>query len=166
MPRRIANRQMADHLGGLRHQNRGFPAPESGFNVPGPAAGPLLAIGGLRLLYRAPSAISANGFVNVDITGVTYISSGDDGNYTYPKTINGVRYTDKKDFLTRYPTSTWNVNTVTIQNVTDASTVSPPGSLSGGPSNQGHQFRGSCQCGSPCHHSQAGKVTCLQTSGR
>ncbi len=34
---------------------RGFPAPESGFPVPGPAAGPLLAIGGLRLLYRTPS---------------------------------------------------------------------------------------------------------------
>ena len=37
-------------------------------------------------------------------------------------------YTDQKDFLNRYPNSTWNVNTVTIQNVTDASTVSPPGS--------------------------------------
>ena len=41
-------------------------------------------------------------------------------------------YTDKKDFLNRYPNSTWNVNTVTIENVTDTSTVSPPGS----------QFRG------------------------
>jgi len=80
-----------------------------------------------------PKAI-INGFVNADITNVTYSSSGDDGNYTYPKTINSVTYTDKKDFLTRYPDSVWNVNTATIKNVTDASTVSPPGSVSGGPS--------------------------------
>ena len=33
-------------------------------------------------------------------------------------------------------TSTWNANTVTVANVTDASTVTPAGSLSGGPSNQ------------------------------
>ena len=63
-----------------------------------------------------------------------YSSSGNDGSYTFPKTISGVRYTNKKDFLTRYPGSVWNVNSVTIQNVTDASTVSPPGSVSGGPS--------------------------------
>ena len=80
-----------------------------------------------------PQPVVTN-FVNVDITGVTYSSSGDDGSYTFPKTINQVRYTHKKDFLTRYPSSVWNVNSVTIQNVTDASTVSPPGSVSGGPS--------------------------------
>jgi Flp pilus assembly protein TadG len=78
--------------------------------------------------------ISVDGVVNVDITGVTYNSTtSDDGNYTYPKTISGVTYTDKKDFLTRYPDSTWNKNTVTITSVTDTSTVSPPGSISGGP---------------------------------
>ena len=77
-----------------------------------------------------------NGFVNADITNVTYSSTADNGNYTYPKTINSVTYTDKKDFLTRYPDSVWNLNSVTIQNVTDGSTVSPPGSTSGGPSNQ------------------------------
>jgi Flp pilus assembly protein TadG len=74
-------------------------------------------------------------FVNADITGVTYSSSGNEGNYSYPKTVNGVRYTNKKDFLERYPDSVWNVNTLTIKNVTDASTVSPPGSTSGGPPN-------------------------------
>ena len=81
-------------------------------------------------------------FVNVDITDVKS-GTGDDGNYTYPKTIKdtytgnkNVTYTDQKDFLDRYPNSTWNVNTVTIETATDASTVSPPGSTSGGPSNQ------------------------------
>ena len=83
-----------------------------------------------------PPKTYVNGFVNADITKVSYSSSGNDGNYTYPKTINGVTYTDKKDFLTRYPSSVWNVNSVTIENVTDGSTVSPPGTTSGGPSNQ------------------------------
>jgi Flp pilus assembly protein TadG len=79
-------------------------------------------------------------FVNVDITAVTS-GTGNDGSYTYPKTIRdtytgnvNVTYTDQKDFLNRYPNSTWNVNTVTIQTVTDTNTVSPSGSLSGGPS--------------------------------
>jgi Flp pilus assembly protein TadG len=74
-------------------------------------------------------------FVNADITGVTYSSSGNEGRYSYPKTINGVTSINKKDFLERYPDSVWNVNTLTIKNVTDASTVSPPGSISGGPPN-------------------------------
>jgi Flp pilus assembly protein TadG len=81
-------------------------------------------------------------FVNVDITAVTS-GTGDDGNYTYPKKITTpapasgtTTYSDQKDFLNRYPNSTWNLNTVTIQTVTGASTVSPPGSQSGGPSNQ------------------------------
>jgi Flp pilus assembly protein TadG len=86
--------------------------------------------------------VKVSTFVNADITGVTFNkTSSDDGNYTFPKTIASpppatgtTRYTDKKDFLTRYPNSTWNLNTVTIKNVTDASTVSPPGTLSGGPS--------------------------------
>ncbi len=82
-------------------------------------------------------------FVNADITGVTYSASGDEGSYTFPKTIStpppasgSTTYTNKKDFLERYPNSVWNVNTLTVKNVTDASTVSPPGSLSGGPANQ------------------------------
>jgi hypothetical protein len=83
-----------------------------------------------------PPSTYVSGFVNADITGVSYNSSGDEGNYTYPKTVNGVKYKNKKDFLTNYPTSVWNVNSVTIKNVTDANTISPPGSLSGGPSNQ------------------------------
>jgi len=83
-----------------------------------------------------PPKTYVNGFVNADITNVTYSSSGDDGNYTYPITINQVTYNNKKDFLTNYPQSTWNLNSVTIQTVTDGSTVSPPGTTSGGPSNQ------------------------------
>lgn len=92
--------------------------------------------------------VKVSTFVNADITGVTYNkTSSDDGSYTYPKTIatpapatGTTKYIDKKDFLTRYPNSTWNLNTVTIKNVTDASTVSVSpqggsGSLSGGPAN-------------------------------
>jgi hypothetical protein len=82
-----------------------------------------------------PPKTYVNGFVNVDITDVTYSSSSDDGNYSYPKTINRIKYKNKKDFLRRYPNSTWNLNTVTIEVTTDSSTVSPPGSSSGGPSN-------------------------------
>ena len=90
-----------------------------------------------------PPKTYVNGFVNADITKVTYSSSADNGDYTYPKTIatpvpatGTTKYTDKKDFLTRYPNSVWNLNSVTIKNVTDGSTVSPPGTTSGGPSNQ------------------------------
>lgn len=83
-----------------------------------------------------PPKAYINGFVNADITGVTATTSCDDCSYYFPKTINGVTYTNKKDCLTRYPSSTWNKNTVTVKNVTDASTVSPPGTLSGGLSNQ------------------------------
>ena len=84
-----------------------------------------------------PPTIMVTGFVNVDIAGVTANSSGcDDCNYTFPKTINGVRYSTKKDCLTGVSNSSWNANTLTLGNVTDASTVTPAGSLSGGPSNQ------------------------------
>jgi Flp pilus assembly protein TadG len=85
-----------------------------------------------------PPTTYVKSFVNVDITGVTSATghnpAADDGNYTYPKTINSITYTDQKDFLNRYPNSTWNLNTVTIKTTTDTPTVSPPGSLSGGPS--------------------------------
>ncbi|MGA9753983.1 MAG: pilus assembly protein TadG-related protein [Desulfobaccales bacterium] len=82
--------------------------------------------------------------VNVAITGVTYnnTSSGDGTSYTFPKTIatpapasGTTTYTSLKDYLTRYPNSTWNLNSVTIQSVTDTATVSPAGSVSGGPAN-------------------------------
>ncbi len=81
--------------------------------------------------------------VNVDITGVTYntSSSGDGTSYTFPKTIatpapasGTTTYTSLKDYLTRFPNSTWNLNSVTIKSVTDTPTVSPAGSVSGGPS--------------------------------
>ena len=89
-----------------------------------------------------PPAVFVKAFSTVDITAVS-AKTGDDGNYTFPKTIatplpasGTTKYTDKKDFLTRFPNSTWNVNSLTIQIVTDASRISPPGSLSGGPSNK------------------------------
>ena len=88
-----------------------------------------------------PPTTYVKGFVNVTITAVTS-ATGDDGSYTFPKTIatpppatGTTTYTSKKDFLNRYPNSSWNVNTVTLQAATGTSTVAPAGSLSGGPSN-------------------------------
>jgi Flp pilus assembly protein TadG len=72
--------------------------------------------------------IQVAGFVNVDITDVTYNSSNSDDCTSYSG------YASKKDCLTNKSDSTWNTNTVTIKNVTDTSTVSPPGSVSGGQS--------------------------------
>jgi Flp pilus assembly protein TadG len=89
----------------------------------------------------APPAIVVQAFVNVDITGVTYTATCDDCS-SYKPAKDGITYSSKKDCLTNSVKnaqsngSVWNANTVTIQNVTDANTVSPPGSLSGGPSNQ------------------------------
>jgi Flp pilus assembly protein TadG len=81
-------------------------------------------------------------FANVTITGVTS-GTGDDGNYTFPHTIatpppatGTTTYSNKKDFLNRFPNSSWNVNTATITVSTNTSTVSPAGSMTGGPSNQ------------------------------
>jgi hypothetical protein len=44
--------------------------------------------------------------------------------------VSGVYYAHKKDCLNGVSTSSWNANPVTIENVTDARTVTPPGSLS------------------------------------
>lgn len=84
-----------------------------------------------------PPTVKVTGFINVDITSVTANNSScDDCNYTFPRTVSGVRYYNKKDCLSGVTNSSWNANTVTVENVTDASTVTPAGSLTGGPSNQ------------------------------
>ena len=69
-----------------------------------------------------PPTLSVHGVANVDITDVTSGTGVDGSSYTYPKTIKdtytsnkNVTYADQKDFLDRYPNSTWNVNTVTIE---------------------------------------------------
>ncbi len=72
-----------------------------------------------------PPNIFVNGFVNADVVGVTYTSSCDDCSYTFPKTINGVRYTNKLDCLSKLPNSVWKVNSMTISNVTSVSTIIP-----------------------------------------
>ncbi len=72
-----------------------------------------------------PPNIFVNGFVNADIVGVTYTSSCDDCNYTFPKTIDGVQYNNKLECLAKLPNSVWKVNSLTIANVTDVSTVIP-----------------------------------------
>jgi Flp pilus assembly protein TadG len=118
-----------------------------------------------RLLnpFSAPEAIACatiqppttyvKTFANVTITGVTS-GTGNDGNYTYPKTMRdsytnyqSITYNNKKDFLDRYPNSSWNVNTATIDVAANTNTVSPPGTLSGGPSNGGVNPGGSTSVG-------------------
>jgi Flp pilus assembly protein TadG len=76
--------------------------------------------------------IYVNGFVNADITDVTYDSNSDDCNYSFPITLTAyppvtgsTTYQNKKDCLTRYSKSTWNANAVYIKNVTDVSTIIP-----------------------------------------
>jgi Flp pilus assembly protein TadG len=105
--------------------------------------GPFWASEAFACATIQPPTTFVKTFVNVDITEVKS-GTGNDGDYTYPKKIRdtytgnkNVTYTDQKDFLDHYPNSTWNVNTATIEVTTDSSTVSPPGSSSGGPSNQG-----------------------------
>ena len=113
---------------------------KSGFKSLARLLNPFWASEAFACVTIQPPVTFVKTFVNVDITDVKS-KTGDDGNYTYPKVINdtytgnhNVTYTDQKDFLDHYPNSTWNVNTVTIQTTTDTPTVSPPGSLSGGPS--------------------------------
>ena len=105
--------------------------------------GPFWASEAFACATIQPPTTFVKTFVNVDITDVKS-GTGNDGNYNYPTVIRDsytdnkkVTYTDQKDFLDHYPNSTWNVNTATIEVTTDSSTVSPPGSSSGGPSNQG-----------------------------
>ncbi|MFA4901380.1 MAG: pilus assembly protein TadG-related protein [Desulfobaccales bacterium] len=83
-----------------------------------------------------PPTIMVTGFVNVDIIGVTANNTTCDDCTSYRPANNGITYSSKKDCLTNKPDSAWNANTVTVENVTDASTVTPTGSLSGGPSNK------------------------------
>ena len=72
-----------------------------------------------------PPTIYVNGFVNADIVGVTYSSSCDDCSYSWPKTINGVKYNNKLECLAKLPNSVWNANSMTIKNVTSVSTIIP-----------------------------------------
>ena len=72
-----------------------------------------------------PPNMYVNGFVNVDITNVTVGASCDQCNYTFPKTINGVTYNNKKECMLGLPSSCWNANSMTLNNVTDVSSVIP-----------------------------------------
>jgi Flp pilus assembly protein TadG len=81
--------------------------------------------------FAVPPHIYVNGFVNVDITNVTFTDVSpstvhcNQCNYTYPKTIDGVTYANKKDCLARLAASCWNSNVATMRNVTNLSTVIP-----------------------------------------
>jgi Flp pilus assembly protein TadG len=112
----------------FQHPHRGVLARLLGFISPAEA---------YACYTMPPPKAYITGFVNADITNVTYSSSCDDCSYTFPKTISGHKYNNKKDCLTNYSNSTWNKNTVTLENVTDGDTAPPSngGSLSGGLSN-------------------------------
>jgi hypothetical protein len=103
--------------------------------------------------------ISVYGFTKVSITDVKYNSTTSEEGVNKPGTSTAIKYpitiatpapinnplnpnktttyTDQKDFLDRYPNSTWNLNTATINSYPGASTVlSVSTQLTGGPSNQ------------------------------
>jgi hypothetical protein len=61
-----------------------------------------------------------NGFVNVDITNVSVNAGCDQCSNWLAK-----GYKNKKDCLLNDPSSCWNSNSVTIENVTDVSTIIP-----------------------------------------
>jgi hypothetical protein len=104
-----------------------------------------------------PPATYIKTFVKVDVSAVAS-GNGEEGvvapansqlpnrqgnNITYPITITTpvpatgtTTYTDQRDFLERFPTSTWNVNSMTYTVATNTNSVAPAGSLSGGPSNK------------------------------
>ncbi len=77
-----------------------------------------------------------DGFAVVDIVNVTYNSSCDTCS-PYSPAANGVRYASTVDCMVNNSNSCRNTNSVTIEVPTDASTILPPGSSGGGPSNQG-----------------------------
>lgn len=79
--------------------------------------------------------IYVNGFANVDITGVTYNSNCDDCS-PYAPAADGKSYLSTVDCMVKSSQSCRNANSVSVEVPVDASTVSPPGTTSGGPSNQ------------------------------
>ncbi len=80
--------------------------------------------------------IYVNGFANLDIVNVNYDSGCDDCSPYAPAVSNNGSYLSTVDCMVNNPNSCRNTNSVTIQVPLDGSTVSPPGSVAGGPSNQ------------------------------
>jgi Flp pilus assembly protein TadG len=79
--------------------------------------------------------IYVNGFANVDITNVNYVPTCDDCS-KYSPAKDGKKYLNTLDCMVKSALSCRNANTVTVEVPTASSTVSPPGTQSGGPSNQ------------------------------
>jgi Flp pilus assembly protein TadG len=73
--------------------------------------------------------IEVKGFANVDVVDVTYNSTCNTCSTYTP-------YADTTDCLVNNPDSCRNTNSVTIEIPVSSSTVSPPGTSSGGPDNQ------------------------------
>ncbi|MBM4284848.1 MAG: hypothetical protein FJ128_06310 [Deltaproteobacteria bacterium] len=72
--------------------------------------------------------IYVTGFVNVDVTKVTYNSGCTDCSSYYP-------YSSTVDCMVNNPGSCRNANSITMEIPLGSSTVSPPGTTSGGPDN-------------------------------
>lgn len=79
--------------------------------------------------------IYVDGFANVDVTNVTYKSTCDPCN-PYAPAANGQYYSSTVDCMVNNTNSCRNTNSVTLQVPLDTSTVSPPGTVTGGPDNQ------------------------------
>lgn len=79
--------------------------------------------------------IYVDGFANVDIVAVNYVSTCDDCS-PYAPAANGQSYLSAVDCMVNNSNSCRNTNSLTIEVPVGSSTISPPGSSSGGPSNQ------------------------------
>ncbi|MGQ9687482.1 MAG: hypothetical protein ACUVXF_01655 [Desulfobaccales bacterium] len=73
--------------------------------------------------------IEVQGFANVDVVNVTYVSTCNTCSDYYP-------YANTTECMVENPSSCRNTNSVTIEIPVSTDTVSPPGTISGGPDNQ------------------------------
>ncbi len=76
--------------------------------------------------------VYVNGFANVDITGVNYVSTCDDCS-PYAPAADHKNYLSTLDCMVKSSLSCRNANSVTVEVPVSNDTVSPPGSLSGQP---------------------------------
>ncbi len=79
--------------------------------------------------------IEVEGFANVDVVNVTYTPTCDDC-YPYTPAEDGQWYPNSTECMVYNEQSCRNTNSVTVEVPVDISTVSPPGTTSGGPDNQ------------------------------
>jgi hypothetical protein len=79
--------------------------------------------------------IYVDGFANVDIVAVNYVSTCDNCS-PYAPAANGQTYLSTVDCMVNNSNSCRNTNSLTIEVPVGSNPISPPGSSSGGTSNQ------------------------------